>query len=130
MAIVFTSRAGLRADQIDRQQPVLQVGAQHLHAVRQHEHALELARGDAAVEILPALVVLLTAADDQLAFLDRNVELIAGETGDGQRDAQPFGVCRVARQPLDVVGRIAVGCLGDAVEQTLDLVEAQQEWAG
>jgi hypothetical protein len=36
----------------------------------------------------------------------------------------------IARQPFDVVGRVAVGALGDAVEHALDLVEAQQERAG
>src|SRR6202166_2209425 len=77
---------GLRPHQIDRQQPVLYIGAQHLHAVRQNEGTLELARGDAAVEILAALVVLLAPADHQLAFLDADIELIAGEAGDGERD--------------------------------------------
>ena len=33
-------------------------------------------------------------------------------------------------EPLDVVGRIAVGGLGDAIERTLDLVEAEQERTG
>ena len=60
----------------------------------------------------------------------RHIELIAGEAGDGERDAQPFRVLAVAHQPFDVVGRIAVGPLGDAVEHALDLVEAQQERAG
>ena len=106
----------MRPHQIDRQQPVFQIGAQHLHAVRQHEGALELARGDAAVEILAALVVLLPSADQQLTFLDADVELIAGEAGDGKRDAQPLRVLSIARQPFDVVGRVAVGALGDAVD--------------
>src|SRR5262245_17393344 len=80
----------LRPGQIDRQQPILQVRAQHLHAFRQHEGALELARGDAAVEILAGLVVVLSAADDELVFLDGHIELIAGETRDRQRDPQPL----------------------------------------
>jgi hypothetical protein len=33
----------------------------------------------------------------------------------------------VARQPLDVVGRIAVGRFGHAVEDALDLVKPEQE---
>src|SRR5471030_2717892 len=115
---------------IDQQQPVLQVGALHLHAVRQHEGALELARGDAAVEILPALVVLLSSADHQLTFLDADVELIAGEAGDGKRDTEPLRILPIAGQPFDVVRRVAVGPFGDAVEHALDLVEAQQERAG
>ena len=75
-------------------------------------------------------VVLLPSADHQLTFLDADVELVAGEAGDGERDAQPLRILRVARQPFDVVGRVAVGPLGDAVEHALDLVEAQQERAG
>jgi hypothetical protein len=39
-----------------------------------------------------------------------------------------LAVC--AGNPLDVVGRIAVGSLGDAIKRTLDLVEPEQEWAG
>jgi hypothetical protein len=80
----------LRPDQIDRQKPVLEIRTQYLHAVCQHEGALELARGDAAVEILAGLVLLLASADDELAFLDRHVELIAGETRNRQGDPQPF----------------------------------------
>ena len=117
----------LRPGEIDRQQPVLQVRTQHLHAVREHEGALELARRDAAVEILPGLVVLLPAADDELALLDRHIELITGETGDRERDPQAFGLTVLAGDPFDVVGRIAVRRLGDAVERTLDLVEPEQK---
>ena len=90
IAIVLTTRSGFRTREVDRQQPVLQIRPQHLHAVRQHEGALELARRDAAVEILPGLLVLLPTADDELAFLDGDVELVAGEPRNRQRDAQPF----------------------------------------
>src|ERR1700690_44865 len=83
----FNDALGLRAHQVDRQQSVLQVRPQYLHAVRQHESALELARGDAAVDVLPAFVVLLPPANHQLTFLDADVELVAGEAGDGKRDA-------------------------------------------
>ena len=69
-------------------------------------------------------------ANEELAFLDRDVELIAGEAGDRQRDAQALGVPVLAGDPLDVVGRIAVGGFGDAIERTLDLVEAKQEGTG
>ena len=40
------------------------------------------------------------------------------------------GLAALARDALDVVGRIAVGRLGDAVERTLDLVEAEQKRTG
>ena len=43
--------------EIDRQQSVRQVGAQNLHAFGEQEGALELPRGDAAMQVLPRLVV-------------------------------------------------------------------------
>src|SRR5579864_349410 len=76
----FNDALGLRAHQVDRQQSVLQIRPQYLHAVRQHESALELAGGDAAVDVLPAFVVVLPAADDELALLYADIELVAGET--------------------------------------------------
>src|SRR5580700_747372 len=123
----FNDALGLRAHQVDRQQSVLQVRPQYLHAVRQHEGALELARGDAAVDVLPAFVVLLPAADDELALLYADIELVAGETCDRKCNAQPFRTVPVPRNPLDIVGRIALRGLADAVEHALDLVEAKQE---
>src|SRR5262249_48245445 len=120
----------LRTREVDRQQPVLEVGAQHLHAVREDEGALELPRGDAAVQVLPALVVLLASADDELAFLDAHVELVAGEAGHRESDAKTLGELGIATEPLDVVGRITVGTLGDAVEHALDLVKSEQERTG
>src|ERR1043166_8490976 len=119
-----------RTDQIDRQQPVLQISPQHLHPFREHEGALELARRDAAVEILSFLLVLLAPANDELTFLQRDVELIARETGDRQRDPQAFGLPVLAGDPFDVVGRVAVRSLGDAVERTLDLVEPKKKGTG
>src|SRR5262249_2798402 len=65
---------GFRTREIDRQQAILQVGAQHLHSVGEHEGPLELSRCDAAIEILPGLVVLLPPADDELALLDGHFE--------------------------------------------------------
>src|SRR6188474_2703380 len=109
--------------QVDRQQPVFQVRAQHLHPLRQHEGALEVARGDAAMDVLPGLVVLLAAADHELVFLNGYIELIAGKAGDCERDSQPFGSTIAAVAALDVVGRITVGTLDDAIEHTLDFVE-------
>src|SRR6202162_1462732 len=46
----FNDALGLRAHQVDRQQSVLQIRPQYLHAFRQHEGALELARGDRSEE--------------------------------------------------------------------------------
>src|SRR6476619_5261576 len=120
----------LRPRQVDREQSVLQVGFLHLHAVRQHESSLELAGGDAAMQVLPALVVLLASPDDELFLLDGHLELIERETRDRQRDAQAFGVVAVGSEPFDVVRGVPVSCLGYAVERTLDLVEADQKRTG
>src|ERR1700712_3702562 len=120
----------LRPGQIDRQQPVFQIRAQHLHPLRQHESALEVARGDAAMDVLPGLVVLLAAPDHELIFHNGHIELVTGEAGHRQRDPQAFGLPAAAVAPLDVVGRITVGTFDDAIERTLDFVESQQERTG
>jgi CheY-like chemotaxis protein len=112
---------------INRQQPVPQVGSQHLHPVRQHESALELAGRNTAVEKLPGLFVVLPAADDELILLDRYVEFGADEARHGQRDTQPLLAAALARHPLDIVGRIAVGGFGNPVERAFDFIKAEQE---
>src|SRR5215213_1049659 len=99
----------LRPGEVDRQQPVFQVRAQHLHPLRQHESALEVARGDAAMDVLPSLVVLLPAPNHQLIFLNRYIELVAGKTRHRQCDPQPFGLAVGTVAPFDVVGRVTVG---------------------
>src|SRR5271170_6071470 len=75
------------------------------------------------MEIDPVLVLFLLAADDELVVLDLDREIVHGETGDRERDAQ-----RILADLLDIIGGIAVGRgLGDAVERTLEMVEAQQQ---
>src|SRR5437879_9288935 len=120
----------LRPGKVDRQQPVFQIRAQHMHPLRQHEGALEVARGDAAMDVLPGLVVLLAAPDHELVFLNGHIELVAGKTRHRQRDAQAFGLAVGTVTPLDVVGRITVGAFDDAIERTLDFVEPKQERTG
>src|SRR4030081_2641658 len=115
---------------LDRQQPVLQIRAQHMHPLRQHEGALEVARGDAAMDVLPGLVVLLAAPDHELVFLNGYIELVAGKSRHRQCDAQPFRLAGTAVAPLDVVRRITVGAFDDAIERTLDFVESQQKRTG
>ena len=96
-----------RPAQVDVQQAVVQPGALHLDALGQHEGALELPGGDAAMEEdRGPRFVLLPAADHQLVVLLRDLQVVHGEAGDGQGDAQP-GLAGL----LDVVGRIAVGVL-------------------
>src|ERR1700692_2851949 len=120
----------LRPGKIDRQQPVLQIRAQHLHPLRQHKRALEVARGDAAMDVLPGLVFLLATPDHELVFLNGYIELVAGKSRHRQRDAQAFGLAVGAVAALDVVGRITVGAFDDAIERTLDFVESQQKRTG
>src|SRR5579864_4909166 len=114
-----------RPGQVDRQQPVFQIRAQHLHPLRQHEGALEVARGDAAMDVLPGLVVVLAAPNHELVFLNSYIELVTGKTSHRQCDPQAFGLAVAAIAPLDIVGRIAVGAFDDAIERTLDFVESQ-----
>src|SRR5438552_2109704 len=117
----------LGAGKLDRQQPVLQIRAQHMHPLRQHKGALEVARGDAAMDVLPGLVVLLATPDHELVFLNGHIELVAGKSRHRQRDAQAFGLAVGTVAPLDVVGRITVGTLDDAIEHTLDFVKSKKE---
>src|SRR5258705_3416992 len=126
----LNDRFRLRPGEVDRHQPVLQIRAQHQHPLRQHESALEVARGDAAMDVLPGLVVLLAAPDHELVFLSGYIELVTGKTRHRKRDAQPFGLAVGTVTPLDVVGRITVGAFDDAIERTLDFVEPKQERTG
>jgi hypothetical protein len=79
------------------------------------------------MDVLPGLVVLLPATDHQLIFLNGYIELIAGKSRHRQRDAQALGLAVAAIATLDVVGRITVGALDDAIKRTLNFVEPKQE---
>src|SRR5258708_35564488 len=65
-----------RPGKIDRQQAVSQIRTQYLHPLRQHERALEMARGNAAMDVLSCFVVLLPSADDELILFSRHIQLI------------------------------------------------------
>jgi hypothetical protein len=116
--------------EIDRQQTMPEIRTCNFHAFCQHEDALELASGDAAMEVLAGLVVLLPPPDHELTFLDGDIELVAGETCDSQRDTQSLGLALIARQPFDIVRRIAIRAFDDTVEHALDLVKSEKEGAG
>src|SRR6476661_5926678 len=92
-----------RPRQVDREEPVLQVGLLHLHAVRQHKRSLELAGGDAAMQILPVLVLVLTSPDDELFLLDGHLELFEGKSRNRQRDPQALRIIFIGSEPFDVV---------------------------
>src|SRR5204862_305813 len=101
----------LRTDQVNVEEPVIQPRAAHLDAFREDKGALELARGDAAVQINPLRIVRLLAADDELVVFDRDAEVAHGETRHRKGDAQ-----RVLAELFDIIGRIAVARdLADAI---------------
>src|SRR5712692_4162051 len=112
----------LRADQVDMQEPIIQPGAAHLDAFGQDEGALELTRGDAAMQIDALSIICLLAADDELVVLDRDAEIAHGEAGYRQGDPQS-----VLAQLLDIVGRISVARnFADPVEGTFEVVDPQE----
>src|SRR3546814_12735491 len=96
------------------QQSALQGGTCDLDTLGQHEAALELARGDAAMQIDPALVVDLLTTNYELTILDLHRKIRVGESGDRQGNAQP-----VVAELLDVVGRLPVCRLGDVDRQNV-----------
>jgi hypothetical protein len=99
-----------------------------LHAFRKQECALELARGDAAVEKYPLLVVNLAAANDELALLKRDFELILRKAGYGECNPQAFGRAVGLGQPFDIVRGISVrSAAGHAIQCALDIVKAQKK---
>ena len=105
---LFDDALGLGPRQIDRQQAVDEIGPEHLHAFGEQEGALKLPRGDAAMQKLPFAVVGLAAADDELIFLERDVELIAREARDRQCEPQSLRRGLDFRMRAMLVGRIAV----------------------
>lgn len=105
------------------QEAIVEPGSFHLDPLGKDEGALELPRRDAAMEEDPALrIVPLAAADDELIVLLRDLQVVHGEAGHGQRNAQP-----VLGRLLDIVGRVTVGVLGNPVEHLLEVVEAKEE---
>src|SRR6266436_2693319 len=113
----------LGTDQIDVEEPVIEPRAAHFDAFGEDEGALELARGDAAVQINPLRIVGLLAADDELVVFDRDPEVAHREAGYREGDAQ-----RVLAELLDIVGRISVARnLADPIQRTFKMVEPQQQ---
>src|SRR5271157_610770 len=77
---------------------------------------------------LPRLVLLLAAADGELALFESDLNLLVRKSGQRQGDAQLFGLGARRRDALDIVRRIAVRRrLRHLVERALDLVEAEQK---
>ena len=113
------ARFGLRPHEVDRQQAVVEPRPGHLDAVGQHESALELTGGDAAMQVDAVGVVGLLAPHRQLVLDQLDGEVVGREAGHGQGDAQA-----VLADPLDIVGRVALGVLRQPFERALELVES------
>ena len=96
--------------------------ARNLHAVGQHEGALELARCNAAVKVGPLAILGLLAANDELVVLDRHCEVARSETGNRERDPE-----RIVGGLLDVIGRVAFAArLGEPFCKYLEMIETQK----
>src|SRR5438477_7045746 len=113
----------LRPHQVDVEQAVVEPGVLHLDAFGQHESALELACGNAAMQVNALALVLLLATHDELVVLQKDVEIIERESRHRQRQAQ-----RLLAGLLDIVRRIAIALrLGDAIEHALEMIEAEEQ---
>src|SRR6202049_1843257 len=94
-----------RAHEVDVQEPVLEAGTLDLYVVGELEATFEVPRGDALVEHVAALLLvvgLLLASAPQCVLLCFYREISVSEAGDRNRDA-----IVVLAGPGDVVRRIA-----------------------
>ena len=98
-------RLGHFAHQVDRQQAIVEACILDPDEIGQLEPALEAAGGDAEVQIgrLVAVLVLL-APDGQQVLLGDDLDLVAAEAGDRDRDA-----IVILGGALEVEGRVIVG---------------------
>jgi hypothetical protein len=105
------------------QQTVIKPSGPHLDPLGQHEGALELPRGDAAMQEYPPLhLLILLALDHQLIIFDGDLEIVHAEPGNRQRDTQFL-------RPglLDIIRRITIGAgFTRALEQLLKMIEAEK----
>src|SRR4029078_6437144 len=107
----------------DRKQPILQLRSRHFDPFGQDKSALKLSCCNAAMKELFVGTLRLLAADNELATLDSDVQLLAREAGNGERDAQILVALL-----FDIVRRIAVcGAFRGAFEQSFQMLKTQQE---
>jgi len=76
----------LGAGEFDRQKPVLHGSPNDIHAFCEHESALELAGGNAAVQKSCTRLVVLLAPNNELTVLHGNFQIIPGKPRNGQND--------------------------------------------
>ena len=76
------------------EQPVVEPRSRHVDPFGQHEAALELPRGDAAMQEDALGIVLLAAAHHELVVLDRDGEIVEREAGTASVMRRPFSPIR------------------------------------
>jgi hypothetical protein len=113
-------------------QAVLQAGACHLDPFGQGKGALELSRGNTAMQenalcpVRVAAVILLLTTDQQLSAFDRDRQITLGEAGDSQRDTKAAW-----SRHFDIEWRVTVRPgAGRSFNQTFKLIKAQQQRVG
>lgn len=105
-------------------QSVFHRRARYLDTIGQDESALELSRGDPAVQVNPLNIVGGFAAHDQLPIFQSDRQVLFREARNGKRDAEP-----VIAGLFDVVGWVAfVSGAGGPLHKALKLIETQKEW--
>lgn len=111
------------ARHFNMQQTVIKRCTLHLYTVRQHERALELPRGNATVQINPAFIVLLPAADGEMIVFQLDIQIIHGKSGHRERDPKP-----VRARLLDVIRGITIpGIFLQALEFLFNMIETQKK---
>src|SRR5579872_3285965 len=88
--LLWLHRFGDLAHKVDRQQSILQIRALHLDMVGKREAALERAVGDAAIDeiaVLALILLRLAAGDDEHVLLGGNVDLVGLESRNSKLDA-------------------------------------------
>jgi hypothetical protein len=81
------------------------------------------------VEVLVGPLVILPTTNHKLIFLNRHVKFVAAKTRNRKGDAQPFWLPIFTSHPLNIVRRVTIGGLGNAIEGAFDFIEAKQKWA-
>jgi hypothetical protein len=107
---------GTQQGQIDMQQPVFHNRLSHFDAISEHEAALELARGDPAMQKdAVRSIILLPTSDHKLSILNGDGQILFPKTCHSQRySIRAFGGL------FDVEGRIAlVAGFRSSFQQTL-----------
>jgi len=123
----FYHRLRHGTDKIDMQQTVIKPCPFHFYTLRDDKCTLELPCRDAPVEENAALpVVSLAAANYQLVIFQGNLQVVHGEAGYGEGNAE-----RNRTKLLNIVWRVAIGrVFRGAFDHLLQMVEAQEKRRG